>query len=983
MRLTLLLIALFGSYYSISQESDSTLAASIYQQAETHYSKREYDSAIADYTSALRIFRASEAWEAYTRCLFDVGYVHYRKRNYAKSDSLFAKGLREAEVYALNGSLSWTKNYYGRILIKDRYNEFDSVLNLVSYVLANMKPLSENREMELKLLDTKASAYSRLGIYDRAIDAWKEHLDVVNTYFEGEEEQLIEAYEQLGYNYALNRNYIQADGYLNRALEYRKANADTKSGRIQLAQLYNSIGGSYLRSKRLEASRDAYRKANKIAVEELGENSRGAIFTLANVGITYIENRDDSAKWYLEKALNKELEHLPGESFVIGNSYLNLGMAQLNLREYKNALDSYKNSIAFIRKTTSGYHSYFSKSYNQLGFIFKHQGLYDSAAHYFNKAMEANILNERVSPTDLSANVSDYLDLHNLISSIRGKAILLVEHQYQDTNANKLATIKDIDIAISLIEKSLRNLSRQESIEDSMNGLLHDLTIFGGNLAMLLYEDSNDRSYLEQVLGYAEMDRASVLRSLISKNNAIELAGIPDSIIGKIHSLDQKVAVAKSDIIRQSSDNPDGWKHLQELTERREVYYENIENRYPLFENLRRQSKTVAFQDIQNVLGNDQALVEYFIGLDSTYAMVFTKDAFQLFSVAENEQLTALIERQRDNAYTQNFPAFSQGCFRLYQQLFAQIDQFLSKEFETSPQVIIVPDESIGYVSFSILSPDSLSTNFLVDKYSFSYEPSALVALNRKSTDYQGMSLLGMAPDFSSPQYPLSDGTRELVRDSLRPLPGVTKELEFITEVISGDVLLGQAASEKHFKVSASKYNVIHLATHAIVDDEMPGNSRLFFETGGDETEDGALHAYEIYNLQLNAQLVTLSACNTGIGKIKIGEGVMSLSRAFSHAGVPATVVSLWPASDQSTPELMKYFYQNLKEGQRKDVALNNARKSYLANASGKARHPFYWGGFVLIGDNSPIENERNLLVWVIPITLILVLIITVYRRRN
>ena len=75
--------------------------------------------------------------------------------------------------------------------------------------------------------------------------------------------------------------------------------------------------------------------------------------------------------------------------------------------------------------------------------------------------------------------------------------------------------------------------------------------------------------------------------------------------------------------------------------------------------------------------------------------------------------------------------------------------------------------------------------------------------------------------------------------------------------------------------------------------------------------------------------------------------------------------------------------YQNLKEGQRKDVALNNARKSYLANATGKARHPFYWGGFVLIGDNSPIENERNLLVWVIPITIILVLIITVYRRRN
>ena len=129
--------------------------------------------------------------------------------------------------------------------------------------------------------------------------------------------------------------------------------------------------------------------------------------------------------------------------------------------------------------------------------------------------------------------------------------------------------------------------------------------------------------------------------------------------------------------------------------------------------------------------------------------------------------------------------------------------------------------------------------------------------------------------------------------------------------------------------------------------------------------------------------MVTLSACNTGFGKIKKGEGVMSLSRAFAYAGVPATVVSLWPASDKSTPQLMKYFYQNLHDGQSKDVALNNARKQYLETAQGKARHPFYWGGFVVIGDNSPISRRTNLLVWMIPILIIIILIGTVLKKKK
>ena len=101
------------------------------------------------------------------------------------------------------------------------------------------------------------------------------------------------------------------------------------------------------------------------------------------------------------------------------------------------------------------------------------------------------------------------------------------------------------------------------------------------------------------------------------------------------------------------------------------------------------------------------------------------------------------------------------------------------------------------------------------------------------------------------------------------------------------------------------------------------------------------------------------------------------------YAGTPSTVVSLWPASDKSTPELMKYFYQNLKEGQAKDIALNNARKQYLENATGKARHPFYWGGFVLIGDNDPLQTRSLTYLWIIAGMLGIGVIFILSRRRS
>jgi CHAT domain-containing protein len=118
-----------------------------------------------------------------------------------------------------------------------------------------------------------------------------------------------------------------------------------------------------------------------------------------------------------------------------------------------------------------------------------------------------------------------------------------------------------------------------------------------------------------------------------------------------------------------------------------------------------------------------------------------------------------------------------------------------------------------------------------------------------------------------------------------------------------------------------------------------------------------------MYNMKLKAQMAVLSACNTGLGEIHEGEGVMSLGRAFAYAGVPSIVMSLWPAEDESTADLMGYFYEGLAEGQAKDEALRNAKLRFLEEIPPSKHHPFYWAGFVVQGDAGPLE-KGGIPVW-------------------
>ncbi len=176
----------------------------------------------------------------------------------------------------------------------------------------------------------------------------------------------------------------------------------------------------------------------------------------------------------------------------------------------------------------------------------------------------------------------------------------------------------------------------------------------------------------------------------------------------------------------------------------------------------------------------------------------------------------------------------------------------------------------------------------------------------------------------------------------------------------------------------------MHLALHGEVDNERPENSKLYFTKTNDTIEDNLLYGHELFAMDIPAELTVLSACNTGSGKIAKGEGIMSLGTAFQYAGTKSLLLTSWKVSDQTTPELMKFFYANLKKGMNKAKALQQAKLQYLANANLNRTHPFYWGSFYLVGDAAPIAfSNPTWVYWVLALGVLVVITALFWYRRN
>lgn len=292
----------------------------------------------------------------------------------------------------------------------------------------------------------------------------------------------------------------------------------------------------------------------------------------------------------------------------------------------------------------------------------------------------------------------------------------------------------------------------------------------------------------------------------------------------------------------------------------------------------------------------------------------------------------------------------------------------LAERLKTNQRLLIMPDGPLYYLPFETLVRDG---RYLIEDHEISYSPSASVlgvlrSAARSSLEPKPMSLLAFGdPVFAPPagaginQGASSPGGKGAVAASLPsnyrlpPLPYTRAEVMAISGLFSPErrrLYLGTLSTEASFKrEQLGRYRWLHFATHSLIDEQFPTRSGVVLAQESNATEDGFLEMREIADLDLDCDLVVLSACKTGRGQLVTGEGIVGLARAFLYAGARSVAVSLWDVSDAATAQLMSDFYRHLVASSSGALALRQAKLEAL-RSSRAMRHPYYWAPFVIVG---------------------------------
>jgi CHAT domain-containing protein len=368
----------------------------------------------------------------------------------------------------------------------------------------------------------------------------------------------------------------------------------------------------------------------------------------------------------------------------------------------------------------------------------------------------------------------------------------------------------------------------------------------------------------------------------------------------------------------------------------------------------RGEARIIQQEEINNLLDAHSAILEFVVTEEKILVFILTREsnsspvssAIHVININELD-LSKRVEDFRKRIADRD-ARFRQPSVELYDLLLRPAE----KELYGKTKLIIIPDGALWELPFQALSSRD---RYLLEDYSVFYAPSITVLhemkkLHREQSEPNNTRLFALGNPTLNKK--IREQVNQVYRDkALDPLPEAETEVKELSKLYgfkASKVYIGAEAREDRVKAETDSFNVLHIATHAIVNDITPMYSQVLLSPGNHD-EDGMLEAWEIVNLRLKADLVVLSACETALGKVRNGEGMIGLTWAFFVTGVSAEVVSQWKVASVSTTALMLSFHRQLRANMPKAEALQKAELELSHDK--RYHHPFYWASFVLVGD--------------------------------
>jgi CHAT domain-containing protein len=478
----------------------------------------------------------------------------------------------------------------------------------------------------------------------------------------------------------------------------------------------------------------------------------------------------------------------------------------------------------------------------------------------------------------------------------------------------------------------------------------------GMKAAFELYKTNGDVSHLAKAWTISENAKSATLLSSINRVQAFGADDVPLQLIARERDVRTELAYYET-LIDSDHDIATAERiRLVRLNQSLDSLMWLYERDFPGYTRKRFSPPPASLEQATSYAqGHDLQVWSYFFGDNGVYAITIDADHHDLHYLTHPDTLLPLITRYRDTVNKrpdiQNFQAGLQQFAELSQALFQQVVLPLLGEKGLAERLLIIPDGALNYLPFESLVTNVSPQNkleYLVESSEVAYAYGLTLLYNFKPAvlEYE-KNMLALAPVFETSAASSTWGA----------ISGAAEEVRAVTQFFSSHVLRQDAQNYDWFMEQKGKYRILHLATHAFADPVNPFDSGLLLDGGAQAGILGVLKAADLYHLSIPTELVVLSACNTGLGPVRRGEGVLSLAHGFAYAGSPAVVMALWPANDVTTMHIAQGFYEQLAVGATKSSALAASKRKYLNEADPYQAHPYFWSGMVFIGYNAPLEQ--------------------------
>lgn len=776
-----------------------------------------------------------------------------------------------------------------------------------------------------------------------------------------------------------------------------------------LEQALNSAGGTAGGLGRYE---DALKYLYEcLAVARQSKDETMVYMSLLNIGEAYVDSGEpDRAEAPLKQSLllAGQLKSDPNQ---MNKSKKGTEMALLNLGSMEAERRHYRPALAYYERVHA------SQPESQLWAIAALQGMADAHEHLAEPRLAIELLQQAIPLAEKAASGAQVVRLTSqlgvnqeivgdLTSALASQqhALSLVHQRGGDPDfewqiESRLGHVQRAlgrnDEALEAYRNSIAGIERLRSVavstEEGRAGVLERSRATYAETSDLLFNMHREAEALE----FADRGRARAFLEVLAESRG----GVDEDLTPEQHkqedSILTRISAAQKEIWKEDV-SPDQKKKSEASLADAETDLENFQRELrrtdPRYAAVR-YPQPVGISEIQSkLLDGNSVFVEFLLGEKRSLAWAVTKDGVSTAVLPPRSELETeaadfrkLLSR---GVSTLTLQSSLSEVNALGAKLYRSLLQPLAPAIGSRQSILLVPDGGLQYLPFEALdttpgrSSKDAAPQYLAEKATITYGPSAsaLLAVAEMNRPQQQPSKMlvafgdpvvpvhhvtpashvlapAKASSSRSPDSPPPPGIAER-GFALTPLPYTRQEVLSIGSLFpSAQRRLFLGSEDREEAVKSEKlddYRYIHFASHGLMDEARPSRSGILFSPAPASSEPGILQVNDILHLKLNADLVTLSACSTGLGRLVNGEGILGLTRSFFYAGARNVVVSLWNVNDSATAVLMKEFYANLNRGLDEKTALRQAKLRMLRNSNPLWRHPYYWAPFVLVGEGKP-----------------------------